>query len=356
MEYCITEFVGMDIGDKYCHICIIDEDGEVTENSRIRTNEKGIANYFSQRSRMRVVMEVGTHSPWISRLVDKLGHEIFVANARKLKLISGNTKKTDKVDPELLARLGRSDPKLLFPIQHRKEAAQKDLAVVRSRAALVRTRSSLINHVRGIVKSAGYRLPSCSAESFHKLMDTIPENLTDSVEPVMKSIALLTTTIRTLDRTIETLSKTKYPETKHLRTIPGVGPITALTFVLTLEDPHRFNKNRSIGAYLGLCPRKAQSGKKDPELRITKAGDRYLRTLLVSCANYILGPFGPDSYLKRFGDRLTERGGKWAKKRAVVAVARKLAVLLVRLWKTGDVYDPFYPNSHIITEQKHQAA
>jgi transposase len=121
-----------------------------------------------------------------------------------------------------------------------------------------------------------------------------------------------------------------------------VGPLTALCFVLTVEDPHRFERSRSVGAYLGLVPATARSGARDPQKRISKEGDEMMRKLLVSCSHYVLGPFGSDSDLRRHGEKIASRGGKNAKKRSVVAVARKLAVLLHRLWVTGETYDPLY--------------
>jgi transposase len=288
-------------------------------------------------------MEVGTHSRWASHLLEELGHEVLVANARKLRAIYDNPRKGDRADAETLARLARLDPNLLSPIHHRSPQAQADLAIIRSRDALVRSRTLLINHVRGIVKSSGSRLPSCSAESFSKKVEpSIPEPLRPALLPLVDTIGSLTQQIRACDRQIETLCQTQYPETRSLQQVSGVGPLTALAFVLTLEDPSRFAKSRHLGPALGLVPRRDQSGDRDPQLGITKSGDAFLRRLLVGSAHYVLGPFGPDCDLRRWGLQLAERGGKNAKKRAVVAVARKLAVLLHHLWKTHAIYDPFY--------------
>jgi len=250
--------------------------------------------------------------------------------------------------------VARLDPSLLSPIHHRSPQAQADLSVLRSRDALVRSRTLLINHVRGIVKSFGDRLPSCSANYFaKKAVSDIPEPLQPALIPILDTIASLTQQIRTYDRLIEDLCKSKYPETKLLRNVSGVGPLTSLAFVLTLEDPLRFPKSRNVGPAIGLVPKRDQSGDRDPQLRITKTGNTFLRRLLVSSAQYILGPFGPDCDLRRWGLKLTERGGKNAKKRAVVAVARKLAVLLHHLWKNSEVYDPFY---HTHKEETESAA
>jgi transposase len=217
------------------------------------------------------------------------------------------------------------------------------MAIVRSREALVGTRTQLVNHVRGTVKSFGGRLPKCPARSFHKrASEHIPEALLAALGPILEQIGSLTERIRQYDRQLEAISKEHYPETDLLRRVEGIGPLTALTFVLTLEDPHRFEKSRSVGAYLGLVPATDRSGDSDPQKRISKEGDQMLRKLLVSSAHYILGPFGSDSDLRRHGEKIASRGGKNSKKRAAVAVARKLSVLLHRLWVTGEIYDPLY--------------
>jgi transposase len=338
-----TTFIGLDLGDKYSYLTILDQDAQVIEESRLPTSKSALKSKFSNLPSCKIAMEVGAQSRWVSDLLRELGHEVLVANARKLRAIYANPRKDDRTDAETLARLARLDPNLLSPIHHRSPQAQADLAVLRSRDALVRSRTLLINHVRGIVKSFGDRLPSCSANYFAtKVAPSIPEPLQPALMPILVTIASLSQQIRAYDRQIEALCENKYPETKLLRKISGVGPLTALAYTLTLEDPQRFPKSRDVGPAVGLVPRRDQSGDHDPQLRITKTGNTFLRRLLVSSAQYILGPFGPDCDLRRWGLRLAERGGKNAKKRAVVAVARKLAVLLHHLWKNGEVYDPFY--------------
>jgi transposase len=335
--------VGLDLGDKFSYITIVDPDGELTEESRLPTTKASFQRKFSALQPCRVAMEVGTHSRWVSYLLTELGHDVLVANARKLRAIYHNPRKGDRADAEILARLARLDPALLSPIHHRSPQAQADLAVLRSRDAIVRSRTLLINHARNIVKASGSRLPSCSADSFaHKTAPHIPEPLRPALAPILDIIASLTKQIHAYGKKVETLCRQRYPETKLLRPVSGVGTLTALGYILTLENPHRFRRSREVGPALGLVPRRDQSGDRDPQLRITKTGDAYLRRLLVGSAQYILGPFGPDCDLRRWGLKLAERGGKNAKKRAVVAVARKLAVLLHHLWKTGDIYDPFY--------------
>lgn len=336
---------GLDLGDKYSYLCLIDTgSGELVEEGRLRTTPEDLRRRFDSEKKLKVAVEVGTHSTWVSRLLKECGHEVLVANARKVRLIYGDKRKTDKLDAQKLARLARVDPELLYPIAHRGEHSQAHLALIHSRDVLVRSRTQLINHVRGTVKSFGARLPKCSAPSFHKkVADALPAELSEALEDVVATIGSLTERIGDYERRIERLCRERCPqETGSLRQVPGVGALTALTFVLTLEDPNRFQKSRSVGAYLGLVPGKDQSGESDPGKRISGEGDAMLRRLLVSSAHHILGPFAPDSDLRRHGERIAERGGKNAKKRAVVAVARKLSVVLHRLWITGEVYEPLH--------------
>ena len=288
-----------------------------------------------------MILEAGTHSHWTSRLLTELGHEVIIANPRMLRFIYGSDSKNDKADAAYLARVGKLDPGLLKPVSHRSEAAQADLVLIRSRDALVHSRASLVTHARALVKVFGARLPRCSTDAFAwKVESSVPDVLRPALLPVLTVISALSAEIRQLDRKIDALAKDAYPDTSLLSQVPSVGNLTALAYVLTLEDPSRFPKARVVGSYLGLRPRQKDSGDKQPQLRITKAGDQLLRGLLVECAQHTIGPLGADSDLRRWGLKLAERGGKNAKKRAAVAVARKLSVLLLHLWVTGEVYEP----------------
>lgn len=333
--------IGLDLSDTHAHYCVVNAHGQVVRTGRVRTTATALEHALASWPGSRVVLEVGTHSPWVSRLLTRLGHEVLVANARQLRLIYASPRKSDRVDAEALARLGRLDPALLHPIQHRSAQAQADLAQLRARDCLVRTRTQLINHVRGAVKAVGGRLPASSAPAFvAKVRPHVPPELVAALAPLLTLLTDVTTQIRALEHAIDEVARTRYPETQRLRQVAGVGPLTALCYVLTLEDPRRFRCSRAVGAYLGLCPRQDDSGARQPQLHITKRGDAMLRRLLVSGAQYILGPFGPDCELRRWGLALAARGGGNAKKRAVVAVARKLAALLHRLWVSGAVYHP----------------
>jgi transposase len=334
--------IGMDLGDRISHACVLDTStGDVLDRFAFVSTPTGFEKRLSSLPRCRVVLEVGSHSRWASRWLSSRGHEVLTANARQVRLIARSDRKTDRIDAEILGRLGRFDPKLLHPIEHRREKAQQDLEVIKARDVLVRSRTMAVNHVRGVLKAAGTRVEGATAETFAmKARGVVPEALRLALLPLLAEIARLTKAIRAYDRRIEMLCEEDYPSTKRLRQVKGVGPITSLAYVLTLDRPERFGKSRMVGPYLGLSPRVAQSGEIDPQLGITKAGNSMLRRLLVGSAQYILGPFGSDTSLRRVGKSLMARGGPNAKKRAVVAVARRLAVLLHRLWVSGEPYEP----------------
>lgn len=345
MENCIRKAprvtIGLDIGDRHSYFFAVDEAGEFLEEGRLRTKAEDLRQRFSAYPPGRVAIETGTHSPWVSQLLAECRHQVLVANSRRLALISQNQKKSDRMDAEILAELAYSKPKLLAPIRHRGPEAQAVLSVIRARDALVAARTQLVNHVRGAVKSSGARLPSCSTRCFHeKVKDSIPSQLHPALAALLETIKAISEQIGRYDDHVEEQCEKAYPETQLLQQVGGVGPLTALAFILILEDPKRFARSRNVGAFLGLVPRRQESGEQQPQLRITKAGDVLLRRLLVGSAHYIVGPFGPDTDLRRHGEAIARRGGKNAKKRAVVAVARKLSVLLHRLWTTGEVYEP----------------
>ena len=335
------ETIGLDLSDKTGLYVVIDAAGEVVREGKVALSLAGVRKVFEPRPPCRLALEAGAHSPWLSRELARLGYEVIVANARQVGLITGSKNKTDREDAETLARAARFDPRLLRPIQHRGEQAQADLAMLRSRKALVEARTRLVTAARGMVKALGGCLPRCSAESFASgARAHLPESLKPALEPMLKAIAALTAQIKAMERDLEKLALERYPETALLTQVDSVGLITSLTYVLTLEEPARFKRSRSVGAYLGMVQRKRQSGEQDPQLHITKAGDVYLRSLLVQCAQRTLGRFGKDSDLRRWGLRLAGTGNKSRKKKAVIAVARKLSVLLHRLWTTAEIYEP----------------
>jgi transposase len=332
--------IGIDLGDRTSELCALGRDGEVVARRRFATTREGFAKVLAGSAPSRLVVEVGTHSPWVSRWLEAQGHEVIVAHARAVRSIAESDTKSDRHDAEQLARLGRADVRLLCPIRHRSEAVQRHHALLAVRDQLVRCRTRLVVQARGLAKALGERLPRCTAEAFaRRLRAKGLVGLLPGLSAIVPVLEALGEQISALEAEIERVSRTHYPHTELLRQVPGVGPITAFAYVLTLEDPKRFRRSRSVGSYLGLRRRLRDSGQKRPALGISKAGDRELRRLLIQSAHYIL-TLGPDSDLRRFGMRLMARGGSASRQRAAVAVARKLAVLLHRLWVTAEVYEP----------------
>jgi len=326
----------LDLGDRHSWYCVL------------RTQAKALQEVFGAMPRSRIALEIGTHSPWISRLLRELGHEVIVANARKVRLIGESRKKDDRLDAQTLARLARIDPELLYPVKHRSAQAQADLTMIRARAGLVRARTSLVNTARSLAKSYGERLRGCNVRNMNpeKAEDLSPE-LQSALEPLLAEIETVSERIAEYNDRIAALAQRSYPQVELLKQIKGVGTLIALTFVLTLEDPHRFSRSRDVGCYVGLQPGRRNSGQSEPQMHISKEGDPYLRTLLVQGAQHILGPFGDDCDLRRWGLKLAQRGGKSGKKRAIIATARKLAVLLHHLWVSGEVYEPLHNSKRV---------
>jgi transposase len=334
--------IGLDLGDRTSRYCIMNEAGEVVSESSLPTTKGGFESLFGKMPSSRVALEVGTHSPWVSRFLAGMGHQVIVANAHKVKLITQSTQKNDRIDARKLARLARVDPELLSPIRHRGAEAQADLALIRARAELVESRTGLINCARGSVKPMGERLKPCDATQVDEsLGKELSEAARLTVEPLLKIVKAMSEQIAVYDERIEAMAK-RYPEVALLTQVYGVGTLIGLTFLLTIDDAGRFAHSRDVGCYLGLKPRQRDSGDSQPELGISKAGDRLLRSYLVQAAHCMLRKGAPDSDLRAWGLAKAESGGKKAKRRAVVAMARKLAVLLHRLWVSGEVYDPLY--------------
>jgi transposase len=332
--------IGLDLGDRSSWYCVLDEAGSVLLEQRLSTTPKAMKEVFGTMPRCRIALETGMHSPWVSRVLSGCEHEVIVAHARNVRLIGESRKKDDRLDAQTLARLARIDPKLLCPVKHRSAKAQADLTVIRARAGLVRARTALVNTARGLAKSYGERLRGCNVRNMNpEKAEGLSPELQRALEPLLAGIEALSERILECNERIEQLAEQSYPQVARLKQVKGVGTLIALTYLLTLEDAHRFRKSRDVGSYLGLQPGRRNSGQSEPQLHISKEGDPYLRTLLVQGAHHILGPFGGDSDLRRWGLKLAERGGKNGKKRAVIATARKLAVLLHRLWVSGEAYE-----------------
>ena len=332
MEYC-----GIDLHTEYSQICILDEEGEVMETSRVRTSRKALEGYF-RRDPMRVVMEAGGSSPWVSRLVESVGHEVVVCSPRRVRLIAESKLKNDRVDAEVLARLVRIDPEFLKPIQHRSEEAQLLRANLKVRSAMVEARTKWINTVRGLLRSFGYKVAGKSPGTFVDRVNRmkLPDELRAVIEPLLEQLDLLSCEIKRRNEHVEEMVK-DLPEVAHLREIPGVGPVVATYFVLTIDDPDRFRNSRDVASFFGLRPSMRESASVSHFGRITKEGDPEMRRLLVQAAHACLLTKA-DSELKTWALALAQRKGKG---KAAVALARKLAVLMHHLWVTGEVYQAF---------------
>ena len=342
--------IGLDLGDRSSAYCVLNEAGKIVLEHKLATTPEAMKQVFGSMPRCRIAMETGTHSPWVSRLLTALGNEVIVGHAQKVRLITKSRRKDDRLDARTLARLARIDPELLSPVQHRSAHAQLHLTEIRARAGLVSARTALINAARGLVKSYGERLQKCGAfQVSREIGSGLSAGLREALEPLLREVESLNERIKEYNRRIEQMAKEKYPETALLKQVKGVGDLIATTYVLTIEDPHRFRKSRDAGCFVGLQPGRRNSGESEPQMHISKEGDEYLRKLLVQGAHYILGTFGEDSDLRRWGQKLAARGGKNGKKRAVVAVARKLAVLLHRLWVSGEGYEPLRNSQKAIT-------
>lgn len=336
-----TYVIGIDVSDQQSQVCILDSAGRVVGEHKVKTTPAAFGVFFATYAGCRVALEVGAHSHWMSELLSGVGCSPLVANARRLGVITKSQRKNDRNDAKMLAELLRAAPHLLQPVEPRSQDVMEARCLLKARDALVRTRTNLVNAARGLVKPFGIRLPKCSTPSFaKKAAPHITDFLQEAVEPLLGTIALLTSKIACLDRKVEDLADKKYPATKRLQEVVGVGPLTALAFVLAVGNAKRFKKSRAVGAYFGLTPGQFESGTKSPQLGITKCGDPFVRRLLINCSQYILGPFGPECDLRTFGEALCKRGARNAKKRAVVAVARKLAVMMHRLLVSDAAYQP----------------
>jgi transposase len=332
--------IGIDLGDKSHHFSIVNAKGTIETRGTLPNQREVIAGFCAKWKGARTIIECGAQSPWISHFLSEQGMEVVVANPRRVKLISAGNTKSDRKDADLLARLGRADIQLLSPITHRSMNSQEDLCYVRVRDSLVQERVAMSNSIRGHLKALGYTPPSACTETIaNHCRAQLKGTALRLVSPLCKVLDTLNAQIKVLDKKINAML-TQYPEAGRLAEVYGIGPITAVSFVLTIDDPHRFGRNRDLGPFLGMVPKKDQSGAVDKKLGITKAGDKLLRRLLVGSAQCILKEGAPESDLKDLGQRMIANGRESKKKQAVIAVARRLGILLLSLWKSGQPYDP----------------
>ena len=342
MEYC-----GMDVHKKYSRVCELNEDGDILEEAKFPTTKQALQRRFGNREPMQIVLETGTESAWIAQSLENQGHEVIVAHARRIDLITDNDNKNDRNDAEMLARLGRSDLDLLTETHVRGKGAQRIRAMLKARTGLVQSRTKLANQIRGLVRQAGYTLRSGPPEKLEQIIgeSDIPEALLVSVMPLAESVTALTERIDRLSSKLKKIAR-QIDTVDQLKEIDGVGWQTALCFVVTIENPGRFSSSKKVGAYFGLVPEVQNSGNEDSDTNhtgsITKNGDSMMRYLLVQAAQAMMRS-KTDSELKQFAKRIE---AKKTNQIAAVACARKLAVVMHTLWKTGREYEPFYHQNH----------
>ncbi len=324
--------IGIDLGDRHSRVCVLDhETGEIEEFS-ISMCPNAFRERMARVRRARVVIECGTQSLWVGHTLMDLGFDLIVANPRNLALIAKSHLKTDRVDARMLAELGGSSLRLLQPVTLRSMATQRDLALMRVRDALVKDRTEQVNRLRMILKPFGIRIKTGTGRGMiEDVRCKSPDELVEVTAPLIRTIEHLNQEIRGLDRKIATLIEERYPQARLLMTVDGIGPITALSTVLTIDDPKRFKGSRSAGAYAGLAPGKFESGRIRRDMGITKTGSLLWRCHLINSAQYILSSRGKDCDLRRIGLEIASRGGPKGKRRAVVAVARRLAVMMHRM-------------------------
>lgn len=343
MLKCSAKFyVGMDVSEEKIELFELRRDFDEGRSWQIENSRESLIAFcdsVKEPSSVLMAMESGTHSTWHSEMLEERGFQVVVGNARKLAAVWQNKNKSDRQDAEMLARLARSDLKLFCPVRHISMSGRADLAVIKTREAVSKCRTALMNTVRGLLRSHGIATRGLTPDNFTvEASKIVPKQLRPAMSGILKEISMMQMTIKAYDKLVDKLNK-KYPDTARVRQIHGVGPLTALAFVLMVDDPKRFPDGSRVGKYFGLTPKRDQSGNVDKQLGITKEGNRIMRWLLVQCANHIMSR-APDCDLRRFGERIAARGGKIARRKAKVAVARKVAKLMLSLWLSGETYDP----------------
>jgi len=338
MEYC-----GIDLHQNETEICVVDDDGTLIEQARIKTTRKALRRRFDGQPSMKVAMEAGGSSPWVSRLIESMGHDVVVCAPRRVRLIAESTMKSDEIDAQVLARLVRVDEGFLGRVTHRSESAQLQRGLMTARTALVNARSRWVHSARGILRSFGFRVPGGSTSRFHERCAKVemPDDLRAVVQPLLNQTEQVSLEIQALDDLLEDIAATN-PIAQHLQAVPGVGTIVALYFVFSIDDPDRFQHSRDVAAFFGLRPILRGSGEVCHSGRITKEGDPEMRRLLIQAAHGMINS-RKSCALQQWALKLAARRGK---KKALVALARKIAVLLHHLWVTGEVYRPF-PNNQV---------
>ena len=338
MEYCTT--IGADVSDRTTKICVMTkaEGGErrIVLETTCATTKAGFGEAFAKFDRYwPVVFETGTHCRWMDRLFHEMGFKPIVGNPGKIPSITKSNTKNDRNDARELARLAIADPAMLHPVFLRDEVYQQMLRFHHARNILISQRTQTINQIRGFAKSMGYRIEGSSTEKFHELSKAgWPKELEECAWPLMGVLKTIALKIKAYDKLIARLAER--PEFKamveRVRVVYGIGIVGSTVFIAAIGGrPDRFGHTRDVGAYLGMIPKQDQSGDKDKQLHITHAGADIVRTALVECAGVAMMENAKDTDLKLKGLRIAMHGGRIARKKAKVAVARGLAVTMLAL-------------------------
>ncbi len=333
--------IGMDLGNRKHTVCAIDGAGEVLWRKKVTNTPEALKPFFEENAGATVAMETGLCCRWISALAKRCGCEVLVGNARKLAPIWQSMQKSDENDAFMIAKLARFDRGLFHPVSLRDDERHEMVQILELREVAVSQRTQAVNSVRGLCKAMGVFIPDCDATRFHKVAkDAIPRDLAWKFMPMLRQLKETAETIRRYDAMLKRYASDHFGEEVALAsTIPGIGPVTSCAFVALVGDAKRFGKARDAGVYFGLTPARDQSGDRDAPKRVTKAGSKMMRRLLVTAANYVMRTSSPDTAIKRHGMRICARGGKIAKRKAKVAIARKLAVVMLAMLKSGKPYE-----------------
>jgi transposase len=331
MKHC-----GFDVGKKSSHFCIVNEKREIQKEGKVRNRKKDLGLVFGSMQPMRIVLEVSCKSFWLADQLKRLGHQPIVVDPGRTKAIGAARIKHDRLDAKILAELCQAN--LLAVVDQPTQEDRFARMPVTVRAGLVRARVQLMNTVRSIADSEGVEIPGSDPMHFttavNSVLRTIPKAMVYALQPMVDSIDSLTESISHCDQALLEVAKND-PTMQLLQTCPGVGPISSAAYAQAIRDPRRFTSGRAVGAYLGLVPSLYASGKTYRRGGITKCGNRQARWLLTMAANSLLR-CNKDSAIKRWGIMLTARIGR---RKAVTAIARKLAAILWAMWRDHRAFE-----------------
>ena len=326
-------YVGMDVSLKETSICVIDDNGEIVYEGTVISEPEAIAEFLKSRAEgaKRIGLETGPTTTWLWHELRSLGVPVICIDARHAKAaLSMRLNKSDRNDACGLARIMQAG--WYKEVQVKSLACHEVRAMLNSRAQLVKTKRDLENQIRGLLKNLGLRIGKAGGHVFRRRVEELVGErlpLQEAVRPLLAVRELVSRELAVLSRKLLALARTA-DASRRLMTVPGIGPITALAFQAAIDEPIRFQRSRSVGAYFGLTPRRHASGEIDWTGRISKCGDGMVRTYLFEAAGVLLTRVPRWCALKAWGLRLSKRVGF---KKAKVAVARKLAVILHRMWR-----------------------